>query len=77
VRAPIRKRIARIRAAIQQRVEQQSSLFDRRAEEESAARSAAANRLETALSRTLQALAAPVPERTRVELIAAWPGARR
>lgn len=75
--APLRRRILAIRADLNARVEEQSSLFDRRAEAASAARQDAARALDRALSRTLDAIAAPVPERTRAELIAAWPGTRR
>lgn len=76
-RASIRKRIDSIRAGTAQRHEQQSSLFDRHAEEASMARQAAAVKLEGSLLRILRAIAAPLPDRTRVELIAAWPGMRR
>lgn len=76
-RAPVRARIDSIRADTAQRLDTQSSLFDRRAEEASATRQGAALKLEKALLRTLQAIASPSPERTRVEFIAAWPGMRR
>lgn len=76
-RAPIRERIAAIRAATARRDEEQSALFDRRAEEAFRARQNARIKLETALSRTLEAIASPSPELTRVELVAAWPGTGR
>jgi len=76
-RAPIHTRIDAIRADTARRVAEQSSLFDRRAEAASLARQGAALKLEQALSRTLRAIASPSPERTRVELIAAWPGTHR
>jgi superfamily II DNA or RNA helicase len=76
-RTPIRNRIDAIRAGLTQRIEQQSALFDRRTEEESAARLAGARALDTALRRARQAVAAPVRERTRIELIAAWPRMHR
>ncbi len=76
-RTAIRKRILAIRADLDQRVEQQASLFDRRADVAAKARRDATGALERALSRTLRAIAPPVPERTRSELIAAWPETRR
>jgi superfamily II DNA or RNA helicase len=76
-RARIRRRIASIRTDPGDRVAEQSSLFDRRAD---AARTAALETIRTrdrALSRLLLAIAPPSPERTRVEVIAAWPWTRR
>ena len=76
-RAPIHQRIDAIRAATAQRVEEQSSLFDRRAEVASSSRQAADLRRDQAWWRTLRAIASPSPERTRVEMVAAWPETRR
>ena len=76
-RASIHRRLLAIRAAIDDRVEDQSSLFDGRADTARMARRDAIRRLDAALVRTQQAIAPASPERTRVELIAAWPGMRR
>lgn len=76
-RAPILARIAAIRAGAAPRSVEQATLFDRRAEQASLTRQAAALKLDAALSRTLQAIALPAIEQTRVDLIAAWPRARR
>lgn len=76
-RAPIRARIAAIRAGATPRREEQARLFDRRAEDASLATHAAAIKLDAALSRTLQAIAPPTVEQTRVEWIAAWPWRHR
>ncbi len=77
LRAPIVRRILAIGVDTAGRAEQQSSLFDRRSSAAATAREEAAGRRERARSRTLQAIASPIPEVTRVELIAAWPAKHR
>ena len=76
-RAPIRRRLLAISAAIDDRVEEQSSLFDGRVEAARMARRDAIRKLKGALARTQRSIAPASPERTRVELIAAWPGTQR
>ena len=73
LRAPIVRRILAIGRDTPGRAEQQSSLFDRGSSAAATAREQAAERRERARSRTLQAMASPAPEVSRVELIAAWP----
>jgi superfamily II DNA or RNA helicase len=76
-RAPIHRRLLAIRADIDGRIEEQASLFDGRAEMALMARQDSIRRLIAALARTQQAIATASPTRTRVELIAAWPGTCR
>ena len=76
-RASISRRVLAIRADTKNCVAAQSSLFDRRAETASRARQDAIRKLAQALSKILHAIAPPSPERTRVELVAAWPETRR
>jgi superfamily II DNA or RNA helicase len=76
-RAKIRERIGSIRANSAAHSEEQSSLFDRRAESASVARRESIHKLDRALSRTLDAIAPPTAQRTRIEVIAAWPERRR
>jgi len=67
----IRKQLAR-----EQRREFQRSLFDGRAEADQAQREHAAARLDSALERVQRAIAPADSTRTRIELVAAWPGKR-
>jgi hypothetical protein len=76
-RDAIRERLQAIGTQAVDPREEQSSLFDRRAERAVLAREGAFRTLEASLSRMLRAIAPAVPQRTRVELIAAWPEMRR
>lgn len=76
VRGSMARRIGAIRIALKKlRVEEQASLFDRRSESAAMAREQTVATLEQALARVEAAIAPPSSARTRVELVAAWPGA--
>lgn len=73
-RAAIERRIRHIRKGLARaRIERQASLFDRRAELAQSQDQRTLERLNDALDRTWQSLSPLSPERTRLELVAAWP----